>query len=194
MPAVKSEKPVEINNLWLILYNSQKVFAPISKNANSSIKTALMQGQEKTAFTAKDFIPPGYEVVAISRNPFDRLVSCWHWFHDQQPWVVNWYEFPRIETFEKFIDDVADLPDELANKHFRSQYNLLSHDGEFLPSAVLKYENLGDLPNFLPIQGMKRHKKSKRKPYTSYYSDRMIKRVEKRFEKDLDFFEYSFRS
>lgn len=195
MPSVATSTVAEINNQWLVVHDNGRVFAPVSKNANTSIKRAIQNNTEREEFVPKDDVIrkwPDYEVVAVVRNPFDRLVSCYEFFQKVQPYYNRQYEFPTVSSFKEFLAEVRDWPDETANKHFRSQYNLLSQDGIFLPSVVIDFEDLVFIKDYFRILRLEHKKGSGRTSYRDYYKPEWVKWVESRFWKDLEFFNYSF--
>lgn len=195
MPSVRTSGVAEINNQWLVVHDNERVFAPVSKNANTSIKQAIQSATEKKDFVPKDDIIRkygNYEVVAVVRNPFDRLVSCFTFFQKVQPHYNRQYEFPTIDSFEEFVKAVHDWPDETSNKHFRSQFNLLSQDGYFLPDSLIDFRDVERIREFFPIKGLENKKKQDRLHYSSFYTPVTRKLVEERFRVDLDYFNYRF--
>lgn len=195
MPSVVTNGTAEINNLWLVCHDHGRVFAPISKNANTSLKRSIQDISEKYDFVTKDTVIDKYgfyRIVAVTRNPFERLVSCYEWMANHNPGYPEQYDFPSIRSFGDFIRGVADTPDEVSNKHFRSQYNLLSQDGIFLPDRVIDLHNIHDLTGEFPIKKFRNNKQTDHSHYQQYYTDELKSVVEKRFWNDLRQFGYSF--
>lgn len=202
MPSLSSTKPVEINNQSIVIHNTNQIYIPVSKVANTSIKRAILdEGINTTEFIEKtdifNYKNKGYEVVAVVRHPFDRLVSCWCFFTQRQPKYKDKWEFPEtIDTFQEFLKGVIRAPDEISNKHFRSQFALLSYYGEYLPDITVKFESfIQDLPKILPLHNLQHFQSSpNRSPkYQDYYksfSPEFIHRIRDRFWKDFEYFEY----
>lgn len=192
---MRTSREAEINNKWLVTHSHKKIFAPISKNANTSVKNSILQSCQKNEFVPKDDVirrHGNYPIVTVVRNPFDRLVSCFEFFNKVQPQYNRSFEFPTISSFPEFLKEVGETPDEVSNKHFRSQFNLLSQDGFFLPDICIDFNNLEEIKEYFPIRQLETKKVSGRRGYEGYYTDELIGIVEKRFWKDLEFFNYQF--
>jgi hypothetical protein len=99
---------------------------------------------------------PGRYAFAFVRNPWDRLVSCWRdkiggevrEFTGMAPRGVAWclasYDvFHAGMPFEAFVRAVAEIPDDDADEHFRSQHcNLVNARGDLAVDFVGRYEAL----------------------------------------------------
>lgn len=148
------------NNLVLHEYRLGLMF--ICKAGNTSIKTALgetLRIQARSPHRIDLFYPSvdkmcmreyrqqGYLVLSVVRHPLARLVSCWAdkietRFH--QPFARKYGDrfWPGM-AFDAFVHTVADMPDGIADQHFRSMsWDLLAHDGEHIPQ-YLKIEHAG---------------------------------------------------
>ena len=193
MPSLASDGAIELNNQCIAIPERVAIFMPVSKNGNTSIKRAIL-GKYKTArFIYKDeAVYSGFLKYAVVRNPFDRLVSCYEYFKQHNDGYFNKWSSIDYTDFEDFIRKVCKEPDEISNKHFRSQFNLLSQDGLFIPNIVIRYENFEDIKKYLDLPNLPVVHKIQRNAYQQYYSPDMVSAVERRFRKDLDFFNYSF--
>lgn len=121
------------------------IFIAIGKNAS----THLLSGIQKTyggwnnkrwQFLKKEQIKhyPKHSTYAVVRNPYTRLSSCFNFMKTSE--YPNKNPFVSMGTFEEFVRNVCDTPDDKSDKHFRSQHALLSSEGRFLPSRVWKIE------------------------------------------------------
>lgn len=199
MPAIRVGVN-DINKECIVLHREQKIFLPVSKVANTSIKQALIHGRDKTdfSFVTKDIVLREYrnlEKVAVVRNPFERLVSCYSYFEQKRPdYFRSRVQSIKYSDFPGFIEAIYNEPDEIANCHYRSQYNLLSQDGVFLPDIVIGYERIELVKDYLPIQKLHTYDRttSRHGAYQEYYDDRLIRMVNERFHKDLTFFGYEY--
>ena len=79
-----------------------------------------------------------YFIFSFVRNPLTRLYSCYRdkvvkavFTHKQCP--LRPYGIHFGMTFEQFVKRVVDIPDKRADQHFRSQYTLLTHEGQLIP-------------------------------------------------------------
>ena len=144
------------------------------------------------------------------RNPWDRLVSCFkekvdrYSKDDFSNWSLTSPGFSRRGfypgmSFEEFGLRVCELPDALADRHFKSQYLFLTDWKErLLVDYVGHFENLEeDFSYVLRKMGLGKIElphvsMSHRKRYQDYYSPKLIKIVGRRYRKDIGFFRYSF--
>lgn len=99
------------------------IWVMIPKNANTSIKQAL---DDVYLIKTEDVANYGYTKIGFIRNPYDRFQSCYRWafFRDELPRTFEQYEslVNSDMTFAEFAQVVAnDIPDEISDKHFRSQ-------------------------------------------------------------------------
>lgn len=199
MPAIRVGRN-DLNKECLLLHDIKKCYMPISKAANSSIKQACLRNNISNEFVTKDVLArdyPDYQKITVVRNPFDRLVSVFHFFTQRQPqYFDSMVESIKLSDFESFIRAIHDEPDEIANCHYRSQFNLLSHDGEFLPDVVVKLEEIEQVKNYLPVKDLKVYDRttSKHEHYSTYYTPKLVRLVDNRFKKDLEFFKYAYVS
>jgi len=145
------------------------VFTLIPKNANTSIKYALI----------KTFIDTDYDItksvnadslhastlslftfidnaklhnmnnnpvkrclrISVVRNPFDRLVSGWN--DKVRKLNRRRFGFNQACSFHMFIKQICSMSDEKINRHFIPQYNfIINTDGELITDKILKFEKL----------------------------------------------------
>ena len=154
-----------------------------------------------------------YFKFAMVRNPWDRLVSC---FKDKirtadynETGFKNGVAIPLQRfgasfyggmTFEAFIDVVCELPDAIADDHFRSQfYQLISSEGELLINYIGRFETMKE--SLLEINQKTRlqfissihlNKSGSVKPYQDYYNKELIEKVRKRYFADIHLLQYQF--
>jgi hypothetical protein len=121
------------------------------------------------------------------RNPFDRLVSAFHFFHPNATASAN-----MMQDFENWLR-VGDLP------YDRNKYTI---NGEFCMDDIIRYETLTeDLWRICRQVGadfeLKRLSALKsgirpKRPITDYYSKDSVAIVNRLFKYELDTFGYQF--
>ena len=154
-----------------------------------------------------------YFKFAFVRNPWDRLVSCYcnkiksdssvnnRWFKDGVSKGLSRYgnDFEAGMSFEDFANSVLNIPDELAEKHFRAQHTFITdREGLLIVDFVGKFESLRedfalicDRLNSEQIN-IPHLQKSSRESYKGYYSHALRDKVSKRFSQDIKLFKYTF--
>lgn len=187
--------------------NKDYLFIHINKTGGSSISQALGEKEQThlSADTIMNFI--GHEnfkekfSFAFVRNPYDRVVSQYHYrlqnnqtnlrtenisFED---WMMKTYieKDPRYFNYPLMFQPQLDWISDYENKlliDFVGRFENIEEDFRHVCTEIGK-ENLS-LPH---------HRKSKRKRnYKDYYSRETKKIITQVFEKDLDYFKYSFDS
>lgn len=148
---------------WILLKNGIFV-VNINKNASTSIKEHRLDHKYR---------PPIGHKVAVFRNPYDRLVSC---FEDRPDYDGM--------TFPTFIDYVCSTSDEEIDSHCRSQ-NL---ELEPWPDQIINFENINEEFEKLGIT-LKQRNKSDHKHWSAYYDKDQLKRVKERFRRDFEIWE-----
>jgi hypothetical protein len=152
-----------------------------------------------------------YFKFAIVRNPWARLVSC---YNDkiayEQGHVYDRFEnafttylkkmnvFTEGMSFERFVAVVCEIPDELAEGHFRSQYAYLTDQkGRLLVDFCGRVEQLdtdfGVIARRIGIEsGLPTIRKGKPGAYQSYYTNETARLIGRRYERDIELLDYKF--
>lgn len=153
-----------------------------------------------------------YFKFAFVRNPWDRLVSCYHNKIADTPLVTNQRlvsgiprsflmymgRFKHQMSFDEFVKVVCDIPDEKSDDHFKPQCSFLSVNGKLVTDYVGRFETLqADVDYVHSVIGITgvtipHMLQSKRKQYREYYNDTTRKLIAKRYEEDIDTFGYQF--
>ena len=135
-----------------------------------------------------------YFKFAVVRNPFDLLVSRYHWSRD----VQCLSSFNEKKTFRQFIiaiDRGGFKPKWAVPK---SQLSFLSVNKEMKMDFIVRFENLQEDFNIvcdkigIPRKELPHINKSNHKHYTEYYDDETREIVAKRYAKDIEYFGYEF--
>ena len=131
-------------------------------------------------------IPLGYYSFAFVRNPFDAVVSAWN------P--------EKFKYFDEFVDHEIFTGKEFVARYTQFAY-LTDEAGNLLVDYVGRYETFAE--NFYEVVGTigvplmllpKRNitKDKLHDSYREYYSPVSRRLVEKKYKKDLEFFEYEY--
>jgi len=152
-----------------------------------------------------------YWKFCFVRNPWDRLVSCFIEKIDRRakPGPDNGQPhdsaFAGLDgfcpgmSFEDFVLRVCEIPDSLADSHFKSQHLFVTdRKGRLLVDHVGRFETLDrDCEFALRRMGagdvkMPHLLKSKRGDYKDYYTSRLKDLVAERYRGDIALFGYDF--
>lgn len=151
-----------------------------------------------------------YLKLAFVRNPWDRLVSCYTQKIDEQSFddprkrgvtksLVDAGLYHDEMSFGDFARAVCRIPDERANRHFRSQASfLVDNRGNLLVDEVRRFEELQE--GFLYLKSLLGRddlelphlKRTARRDYREYYDEETAELVGHRYAADLSLFGYEF--
>lgn len=152
-----------------------------------------------------------YVKMAVVRNPFDRLVSQYHYCKENKDFRVigdnpsNWNTFDdfilRLNQVWKTIDVISHTE----KSHYISQYDFLyDNSNNLIVDYVLRFENLtDDMYEFcrlngtkIPLEKMKeKTMTSTHEHYTHYLTNsETISIIQKLYKKDFTELGYSFHS
>lgn len=140
-----------------------------------------------------------YFRVAVVRDPWDRLASCYHdrILHDSLTTrAMRKYGVRPGMVFSEFVRCIAKIPDEAADPHFRSQaFTYLSYTGKLIPNWLVRFEHLAmdwqSLQKELrgrmglklgPLPHLKQGRS--RPPIDKIYDSASVYRVHERYKKD----------
>jgi chondroitin 4-sulfotransferase 11 len=150
----------------------------------------------------------GYYRFSFVRNPFDRLVSCYRQKILFTPTAKTrsphfhgyFFAIPPNISFADFVERVSQIPDALADAHFKSQHTMLYSGDELQVDYLGKFEQLE--ADWRPIAERYRldpvlepANVSKTKPgcprdYRLYYTEPLARLVYERYRKDVHLFGY----
>lgn len=207
----------------MLLSQEKKVlFVHIQKTGGSSVTDILKScisdlntylGTHDHASRAKHTLGRNYDTYykfAFVRNPWDRLVSWYTMIREKGEEIPSdeqyrlWrYVLENSSNFEEFVLNCTDIIDDVdGRKSFLyNQYDYISDEnGKLIVDFVGKYENFeSDLRTVLKRMGVSNAEiphanKSEHLHYGTYYTPRTRDIIARRYEKDIQQFDYSFQA
>lgn len=194
-------------------FDEQKcIFVHITKCAGVSIAVSLFGNQAgghlrvphyQLIFSKQEY--EGYFKFAFVRNPWDRLVSAFHFLRkggtnkaDRQ-WSQD--NLSRYEDFHTFVTNWVNRKSVNQWKHFVPQYKFLCEPGSRTPRVdfIGYFENLGD--DFTYVQNkLNRHTglqhlnktDGMKRDYREYYTEATRKLAAEVYWEDIQLFGYDF--
>ncbi|EDM27636.1 hypothetical protein LNTAR_20558 [Lentisphaera araneosa HTCC2155] len=201
------------------LNEGKVVFISIPKNASRSIRrtlTSYISGVDVVDVT-KENLPSLVEghvtrlkqskiskefsqafIFSFVRNPYKRIFSCWKNKIGNQPngdCIFSHWGMSMETSFDEFVDIVCATPDEMADRHFRSQSWFLCDDqGVLVPDFIGKLENMNHswtkVQNKIDVPNIPHVNSSNSKDLN--LSRRNIDLINERFKDDFNNFSYEF--
>lgn len=195
----------------MISHKRKFIFLHVPKCAGSTLNTFFLKYSDDPEFNAWHPTLKGYSQkyeisnyfkILSSRNPWDRLVSCFFYLKqggnktlhdidlskklkiyksDFKPWIKNHF-FEALNL-------------NLKVNHLKPIFFYLSKTA---PDFIIKTENLQQDFNTvcdkigIPQQELPHKNKSKHKHYTEYYDEETKQIVAEKYAKDIEYFGYEF--
>ena len=145
-------------------------------------------------------------IFSFVRNPFDLVLSHFNYKKKVINKMLESYPDKKLTT-EQELYLTLDFPDwvkEFGNINFmphdhEDQYSVLSdNEDKLLVDDIGRFENLQEHFNYfmskigLPQTKLPHNNPSEHGHYSTYYNDTSKAIISKKFERDIDFFKYSF--
>ncbi|NVJ48313.1 MAG: sulfotransferase family 2 domain-containing protein [Cytophagia bacterium] len=192
----------------ILMEQLKLAYIPIPKIAHTSIKRAIAKIPEDKKIKIhqvpfknvplKDFDPREYYTFSFVRNPLMRLISLYernvneeypqHLFH------LYGNTFKHKMSFTDFVTEVCNIPDNRADKHFRSQHWFLELEKDIVPDFIGRFENMESdweiLNKKYDLGSIQKHNASSKVNIESYFTPKTLDLVLKRYQKDITLFGY----
>lgn len=187
------------------------IFIHIPKTAGCAIANSLFGNPACNHFKIKKYMVifnrptfNQYFKFTFVRNPWDRLVSGYHFLKDGgfQEIDEKWAEehLSCYESFDSFVRKWVNRKNIETKLHFVPQYKFLCVPGSMTPRVdfIGYYENIEN--DFLFVKNkinpkaelMKRNASNRKKDYRGYYTKTTRKIVEEVYKEDIMLFGYDF--
>lgn len=179
------------------------VWYRVAKCATRSIFGHFIQ--HKVAFTSTQSMQLHYAPLrfqshfkfAFVRNPWDRLVSCWHnKVIDKPQKRIFGDRLEELQTFGNFVDYVAGQNLDTCNKHYRLQCRLIDLNRvDFLGRLEQFPEDFRFVCDKLGLPGDEPRKvnvSARQRDYRAYYTDALAEKVAALYRRDITLFGYTF--
>lgn len=202
-PGIHSLQPFDENRC---------IFIHVPKNGGIAIanglfgKDRMLGGHYSVDFYKSVFGPDfdAYFKFAITRNPWDRLVSAFHYlkqggldFRDRE-WEQR--HIAEFKDFGKFVEEWVTPKNIFKGMHFTPQSQFICDSGGNVAVDYLgRFENFSlsyseirkrlDMGDQAPPHS---NKSDRQREYRSYYNDRQAQIVADVYRTDIDVFGYSF--
>jgi hypothetical protein len=147
----------------------------------------------------------GYFKAAFVRNPWERLVSWYSMIAEQSEDPFRLWKYVRegAGSFEEFLDRCTDTIEDIdGTKSFLfNQLDYISDgQGRLLVDFIGRFENLEQDAARLfahlgvPSPTLPHARKSRHRHYSTYYTERTRRLVGRRYQRDIDFFGFTFET
>ena len=196
------------------------IFIHINKCCGSSILEAIPHTKHKPhrhiSYYKNGFpdIFDEYFKFTIIRNPWDRMVSFYH-FHTWKKWHLNWdWSIDDYPDFNEFISIISTYSKAKEKSIFKGDRGhplthtmrmsngmdwLTDKDGNLLVDYVGRFEDIETSFTYiankigLEVHNLPHANKSTHKHYSTYYDKNSRDIVADRFSKDIDYCGYRFK-
>lgn len=134
---------------------------------------------------------------AFVRNPWDRLVSCWHnKVIDQPKKRLFGDRIEDLKSFGAFVDFVAGQDLTACNRHYRLQCRLIDLDRvDFLGRLERFSDDFRIVCNTLGLPAEEVEKvnvSNRQRDYRLYYDDALAEKVATLYRRDITLFGYTY--
>lgn len=157
------------------------------------IKVAATTPQHLTLSQLRKVLPfyNDYTKFSVVRNPYDRLVSDYHYTQNIKYNIFRYFKNITFNEFVKRVFNLSEIDRHITfDSHFSTQASFLYSDGELLCDKLFKYENPNEVFQWLDVQPQHELKSTDRKHYSEYYNTETKDIVRYFYQKDFELFSY----
>jgi len=188
-------------------------FVPTPKVANRSIKAAVAaaawpgyRGDPHLAGwryrPVSSLKRTGLYSFGFVRNPLDRLYSCYAqkivFYGRMRNMPLEFWRygdtFHPDMTFARFVEAVVEIPDRIADRHFRSQHTFLYHRGAPTVDFIGRFEHLEQdwaaIRRRFDLPPLEHHNRSPHPLYSKAYTPELARAAAERYARDITLFGY----
>jgi len=177
----------------LVFHLTDTVFFPIPKVASTSFTKAMQQyglwysDREYVYLNCGDWTK-----IVVLRDPFERAVSHFNHVQTNNLFAMRFDEWDihRRMSFDEYVDVIANVKDEVADEHFRSQTAQVMYVDEFMPNVIIPLNRAHELGDYFPDIEIPWMNSFNHRPHLEYYNDDTYEKVAARYSQDL----YLYRS
>ena len=201
---------------WIVSKKHKFIFIHIPKTGGSSIAEPEYQSGQGALVAhlgSEDYVQAGhiravglknrlqdnwddYFKFAFVRNPWDRIVSLYHYFlqdPEKQRSALG-KEIARLGSFREFCRQIDNLE---LDPHFDPQISyLIDYEGQFLLDYIGRFESIGRDIDFickkigLPAVKLPHFRKSDHNSYRNCYDKESAEIIAAKYKSDIDAFNY----
>ncbi|WP_455234173.1 sulfotransferase family 2 domain-containing protein [Thiogranum longum] len=202
---------------YVVLDQHRLAYLAIPKAACSTIKYKLLELSEPSALeqyrenvhcypwhTARRLRGEqlDYTTFTFVRNPLDRLASMYKnkfedWHLTGERFQFENYLFGVLYqnmSFDEFVDVISDIPDNLADPHFKSQYSICYNNGRRMVEHIWNLEEAdikqAEIEQRTGLADLPVINRSLSTGWSQYYSPQSFEKALRRYEKDIETFGY----
>jgi len=138
-----------------------------------------------------------YFKFGFVRNPWDRIVSCWHnKVCEQNYFRFSEDEYRKMQDFPRFVDWAADVGVHGRNAHIIAQSRLIDlNNCDYIGRMETFEEDLAHVFQSIGLENtsrVTRNQTKTRKSYGEYYDRQLIDKVADIYRKDIQVFGYEY--
>ncbi len=187
----------------MISHTYKCIFIHIPKNAGASIDTAFKEKHDHACHQHPLLYPEwkdaAYFKFTFSRNPYDRLVSAYHYLMKQCRTKTFWHQFiPYEKSFERFVTDfIAHLYtypvyESSVYQHVRPQTYWMTDGYDFVGTVETIDDDFRYICTRLGLRTkkLKRRNKTRHHDFKQYYTEKTRDIVSQIYKDDFSCFRY----
>lgn len=204
-PDLNSEKLVSIDNGFFCCLTPKVASRTLLTGLQRSDVVNDLKIYERSIDAFKG-IDPSFVKFALVRDPWSRAYSCYkqkvkdHNIIKQARHFNGRSDFNANMTFEEFINWLCSENgrDDVADRHWISQYRILGIDKEFEYDEIFHFSDLSQgwkkiasICGTSPSVFSHALKTSESEEYRDHFDRSMIRKIEERYSKDIELFGFS---